>query len=71
MKLLKSKIKLPRKIRLHLLLILILIFLSACQSLEYREYDKDGKLLKECIKSGVPDWSNNKTISPHFSGMGI
>ena len=54
----------------RILVLLSLIFIMlACSHVERREYYPDGQLKSEAIKDGAIDWSNNKTIAPHFSGM--
>jgi len=53
------------------ILILLFLFLSSCQTVNFKEYTEDGKLIKEYSRTGTPNWSDNKTIPVSFSGIGV
>ena len=58
-----------QKIVLSLFILILIFSLSACQSVEIKEYDSKGKLRKHYIRKGLPNWSDNKKISLEAHGL--
>ena len=57
--------------KILVLFVLVLFALLGCQHIETKHYYPNGQLKSESMKDGAIDWSDNKTIAPHFSGMGL